>query len=259
MKFEMTAEVRDAAGKGVAHQLRRNGKIPGVLYGQGDCILLALQPTAVSKILFAHAGTTALITLKLEGATHSGTRTALLRDYQLDPVTGDILHADLFEISMNKPIRVRVPVTVVGDVPVGVKAGGVLQHSLREVHVECLPTIMPDHINVDASLLEIGQGIHVRELTVQTGVKILDDEDYMVVNVAAPISEEKLEALLTTGAEVSEPEVVGKAKEEGEEPEAEKGAPAAEAKGDKKEMKDAKEDPRKAREEPKKAKEESKK
>jgi large subunit ribosomal protein L25 len=234
MKFEMAAEIREQAGKGVARQLRRSGKIPAVLYGQGECLLLKLDPAAIIGILRAHAGSTALITVTISGSS-KGTRTALLRDYQVDPVTGEVLHADLFEVSMDKAIRVKVPVNVIGGVPAGVKEGGVLQHNLRELHIECLPAMIPDHIDVDASALEIGQGIHVRELPGAEGVRVLDEPDQMVVSVAAPISEEKLEALLTSGAvteEGKEPEVIGKGKELKEGEEAVAGAPAAEAKGE---------------------------
>jgi large subunit ribosomal protein L25 len=236
MKFEMVAEVRERSGKGVARQLRRNGKIPGVLYGQAECLLLTLDPASIIGILRAHAASTALISLKISGVSKV-MRTALLRDFQVDPVTGEVLHADLFEVSMDKAIRVKVPVTVIGGVPAGVKEGGVLQHNLRDIHIECLPSAIPDQIEVDASHLAIGQGIHVRELPRREGVRILDEADQMVVSVAAPMSEAKLEALLTSGAateEAKEPEVIGKGKEvkEGEEG-AEKAAPAAEAKTDK--------------------------
>jgi large subunit ribosomal protein L25 len=234
MRFEMAAEIREQSGKGVARQLRRSGKIPAVLYGQGECLLLKLDPAAIIGILRAHAGSTALITLTVTGSS-KGTRTALLRDYQVDPVTGEVLHADLFEVSMDKAIRVKVPVNVIGGVPAGVKEGGVLQHNLRELHIECLPAKIPDHIDVDASQLVIGQGIHVRELPHPEGVRVLDEPDQMVVSVAAPISEEKLEQLLTSGAvteEGKEPEVIGKGKELKEGEEAVAGAPAAEAKGE---------------------------
>jgi len=246
MKFDMTAEVREKSGKGVARQLRRSGKVPAVLYGEGECLLLTLDPDSVTKILRAHAGSTALISLKVAGAAGKAQRTAILRDYQVDPVSGELLHVDLFEISMNKVIRVKVPVSLIGGMPAGVKEGGVIHHNLREIHVECLPAAIPDTIEVDASNLLIGQGIHVRELARKEGVKFLDEADHMVVSVAAPISEAKLEALLTSAAvaEGKEPEVIGKGKEEvvaeGAEPAAEKGAAPAEAKpGEKGEKKEA--------------------
>ncbi|MEW6543532.1 MAG: 50S ribosomal protein L25 [Nitrospirota bacterium] len=257
MKFEMSAEVREKAGKGAARQLRRSGKVPAVLYGEGECLLLTIDPEEVVKILRAHVGTTALITLNVAGGAKRN-RTALLRDYQVDPVTGELLHLDLFEISMNKVIRVKVPVNVIGDTPAGVKEGGVLHHNLRELHVECLPSALPDSVQVDASSLAIGQGIHIREIARIEGVRFLDDPDQMVVSVAAPISEAKLEALLTSGAvaEGKEPEVIGKGKEEVVEG-AEQAAPAAEAKAGEKAEK--KEPAAAAKPEKKEAKEEKKK
>jgi large subunit ribosomal protein L25 len=235
MRFDVTAEVREKSGKGAARQLRRSGKVPGVLYGEGECLLLTLDPASVLKILRAHVGSTALISLTVNGAATQKARTALLRDFQTDPVSGELLHVDLFEISMTKPIRVKVPVSITGGMPAGVKEGGVVHHNLREIHVECLPSAMPDVIEVDASSLVIGQGIHVRELAAIPNVKVLDEPDQMVVSVAAPISEAKLEALLTSSAvaEGKEPEVIGKGKEEaveGAEPGAEKGVAAAEGK-----------------------------
>ena len=163
----------------------------------------------------------------------------MLRDYQADPVTGQLLHADLFEVSMDKPIRLKVPTVVIGGMPAGVKEGGVLPHVLREVHVECLPSAIPDRFEVDASPLIIGQGLHVKDLTAPQGVRILDGPDQTVLSIAAPMSEAKLEALLTSQAGVEqskEPEVVAKGKVvEGEEGAAapaagDKAAVAAEAK-----------------------------
>ena len=234
MKFDLAAEIKTSSGKGAARQLRRKGRVPAVLYGQGECVLLTLDPEDLREILRAHAGSTALITVKIAGATSRGTRTALLRDYQLDPVSGDVLHADLFEVLMNKAIRVKVPVSVTGGQPAGVKEGGILQHNTREIHVECLPSALPDSIPVDASALTIGQGIHVKELQPIAGVRFLDNPDQMVVSVAAPMSEAKLEALLTSAAttgEGKEPEVIAKGKEAAAAAEAAAGvAPAADAK-----------------------------
>jgi large subunit ribosomal protein L25 len=239
MKFDLTVAVREQAGKGAARSMRRAGKIPAVLYGQGECLLLTVNPEELVKILKSHAGSTALISLAVNGATSKQNRTALLRDYQIDPVTGAVLHADLFEISMSKPIRVKVPIKVIGGIPAGVKEGGVLHHNMRDVHVECLPAALPDHIEVDASALTIGSGIHVNEIGAREGVRFLDDADQMVISVAAPMSDAKLEALLTSGAGAAgEPEIMAKGKEvagaegTGAEPaKAGAAAPAGEAKG----------------------------
>jgi len=238
MKFDLTVALREQAGKGAARSMRRAGKIPAVLYGQGECLLLTVKPDELTKILKSHAGSTALISLTVTGAKSKTNRTALLRDYQIDPVTGAVLHADLFEISMSKPIRVKVPIKVVGGIPAGVKEGGVLHHNMRDVHVECLPAALPDHIEVDASALTIGTGIHVKEIGAREGVRFLDDADQMIVSVAAPMTDAKLEALLTSGAGApGEPEVMAKGKEAvgaeaGAEPaKAGAAAPAGDAKG----------------------------
>jgi large subunit ribosomal protein L25 len=236
MKFDLAVTVREQAGKGAARSMRRAGKIPAVLYGQGECLLLTVNPEELIKILKSHAGSSALIALTVAGAKSKPNRTALLRDYQVDPVSGAVLHADLFEVSMDKPIRVKVPIQVVGSVPLGVKEGGVLHHNMRDLHVECLPSALPDHIEVDASPLVIGAGIYVKEIAAREGVRFLDDPDQMVVSVAAPMSDAKLEALLTSGAGAVEPEVMTKGKEAagetapGAEP-AKAGAAAGEGKG----------------------------
>jgi large subunit ribosomal protein L25 len=216
MKFDLAVTVRDKSGKGAARQLRRSGKVPGVLYGQGECLLLTIEPEPLIKILKSQAGSTALISLSITGAKSKPKRTALLRDFQVDPVEGQVLHADLFEISMEKPIRVKVPVHVIGGTPAGVKEGGILHYNARELHVECLPAALPDHIEVDASPLGIGQGIHLKEIAKKEGVRYLDDPEQMVVSVAVPMSDAKLEALLTSQAVgpegAKEPEVVAKGK-----------------------------------------------
>ena len=227
MKFDLTVAVREQAGKGAARSMRRAGKIPAVLYGQGECLSLIANPDDLVKILKSHAGSTALISLTVNGAKSKPSRTALLRDYQVDPITGAVLHADLFEISMSKPIRVKVPVKVIGSIPAGVKEGGVLHHNMRDIHVECLPAALPDHIEVDASALTIGSGIHVKEIGAREGIRFLDEPEQMVVSVAAPMSDAKLEALLTAGAgQAGEPEVVAKGKEAGAEGAAGAAAPA---------------------------------
>lgn len=243
MKVEIAADVREEVGKGVARTLRRNGMIPGVLYGQGECLLLTLAPAEFVKILKSRAGSTALVSLTINGATSRKARTAVLRDWQIDPVSGHLLHVDLFEVSMSKQIRVKVPLSLVGGTPVGVNEGGILHHNLRELQIQCLPGSLPATIEVDASRLLIGQSMHVKELLPVEGLRFLDDPDQMVVSVAAPMSEAKLEALLTTGAvagEEKEPEVIGKGAEAPTEAEEKGLAPAAEPKAEQKEAKEEK-------------------
>ena len=151
------------------------------------------------------------------------------------------MHADLFEISMDKPIRVKVPLHLTGGMPAGVKEGGILHHNMRELHIECLPAALPDFIEVDASGLAIAQGLHLKDIAAREGVRYLDDPEQMVVSVAAPMSEAKLESLLASGAVApegeKEPEVLAKGKvagepvEGGEPAKAGAAAPAPDAKG----------------------------
>ena len=197
MKYELEVERREKAGKGVARQLRREGKIPGVLYGGGKSQFLALEHNKARKLVLSQLGHTGLLTVRMSGESE---RVAVLQDHQLDPITGAILHIDLFEVSMDKAIRVKVPVSIIGAVPIGVKEGGIVHQPLREMHIECLPGLIPDHIEVTAENLGVGEGIHVKEVEAPEGVKVLDDPGLMVVHVAIKISEAKLESLLTREA-----------------------------------------------------------
>jgi large subunit ribosomal protein L25 len=224
-RIEIQSEYRKEAGKGVARQLRMRGRIPAVLYGAGASTLLTMDPKDIDKVLHSASGENTLITLQITGSD-GGSRVAILRDFQRDPITGKVLHADLFEINMNEPIVIKVPVEVIGTVSVGVKEGGVLQHNMRELEIRCLPSLIPDHIQVDASPLGIGQSIHAKDIRLAEGIEMMTDPDQVVVSVAAPISEAKLEELLTAPKEAKEPEVLSKKEKEGEE------APKAEGKGE---------------------------
>lgn len=232
MKFAAEAAARKETGKGAARQIRRIGKIPGVLYGQGKSQLLELDPAAVRKILITQAGSTGLISLSILEGKQESQKTAVIQDYQVDPITGSLLHVDLLEVAMDKPVRVKVQVHITGSVPVGVKVDkGVLHQPMRELHIECLPNAIPDQIDIDASELGIGQGIHVRDVQSEEGIKILDDPNGMVVNVSVPISEAKLAAMLTgeagEPAAAAEPEVAGAEKAKAEPAPAEAKAPEA--------------------------------
>ena len=206
MKFEIDVQKREQAGKGVARQLRRHGRIPAVLYGRGKSLLLSMNPKDARRVIMSQAGHAGLLTVRIGDGDRQEERVAVLQDHQVDPITGAVLHVDLFEVSMDKSLRVKVPVTIIGDVPLGVKEGGILHQPLRELHVECLPAQLPDHVEVDPSSLNIGEGIRVEDVSIPPGVKVLDDGNLMVVNVTTKISEEKLEALLTREAEEGAPE-----------------------------------------------------
>ncbi|MDH4161745.1 MAG: 50S ribosomal protein L25 [Nitrospirota bacterium] len=237
-RVAMTAQVRENAGKGVARGLRRNKMIPAVLYSHGKSLPISMVNKDVTKVLNREGGEHALINLKLEGGAGAGERLALIKDYQLDPLSGALMHLDLMEVAMNEKVKIQVAVHITGN-SIGVKEGGIFQYGQRQLEVECLPTNIPDSINVDITNLKVNESLHVRDIKAPEGVRILTDGDATVATIQPPISAEKLEAMLSAAptAETGEPEVVGKKKEEGEAAAAPAGAkgkeaaPAAGAKG----------------------------
>lgn len=210
-KIEIHGRYRSTAGKGPARQLRREGKIPAVIYSKGTAKPLILDLKEVDAIRHSTAGENAIITLKVldEKEKVLGTHIAILRDFQKDPLSGAILHADLFEISMSKEIDVKVTVEIIGSVPMGVKQDqGILRHQLRELEIRCLPSDIPDRIQIDASDLGIGETIHVKDIPLPKGIQVLDHAELAVLSITTSISEEKLEALLSsTPEEGKAPEV----------------------------------------------------
>src|SRR5437867_7559001 len=173
---------REDLGKGGARKARAAGQIPGVLYGHGE------QPVAVSVgarefdlALRTHKGGNPIVNLAVGG----GEFTALIRDVQYDPLTHDILHLDFQHISLTETIEVRVAVHLTG-LPIGVKdGGGILETILRDIDVRCLPTAIPASIAVDVSHLNIGDSIHVREISVRD-VTILNEGDETIATVVPP-------------------------------------------------------------------------
>jgi large subunit ribosomal protein L25 len=229
-KIALAAQVREKAGKGVARGLRRNKMVPAVLYSHGKSTPISMGDKEVTKVLNTEGGEHALINLKLEGAKGAADRLALIKDYQVDPISGKLMHVDLMEVAMNEKVKIQVAVHVTGQA-IGVKEGGIFQYGQRHLEVECLPGQIPDFIEVDISALKINESLHVRNITAAEGVKILTDPDATVATIQPPISDAKLEEMLTATpaavAEGGEPELVKKPKKEGEA----EAAPAAEAKG----------------------------
>jgi len=211
-KVALNVELRENKGKGVARSLRRGGNIPAVMYGLGAPTALTINRKELVKIINAGVGGNTLITVNFAGQQ----RMAVLRDYQVDPISSELMHADLLEVSMEKAIHVTIPVMMVGNTPEGVKEGGILQHMAREIEVECLPASIPEHIDVDASAMSIGSSIHVGDLKLPDGVKARTEAETVIVTLVAPISDAKLDEMLAGGekGEVKEPEVLTKAKKE---------------------------------------------
>ncbi len=211
--------------KNAARRVRVNGLIPAVVYGAGlDAIAVTVDPKAITKILHSESGHNTIFDLNIEGGAASK---AMIVDWQREPIKSKLLHIDMKRIAMDKMMRVSVPVQLVG-VPVGVKTqGGILDHVLREVEIECLPSDIPSHIDVDVTGLEMNQAIHISDLPHSGKLKFLGEEDATVAHVT--VIKETVEdvAAAAAAAAPAEPEVAKKGKTD-------EAAPAPDAKGAKK-------------------------
>lgn len=236
-KNALRAVKRDIKSDEDLRSLRERGLVPGVLYGRGtQPVPLAVEAKSFGQLIQT-AGKNALITLEIDG---SGEK-ALVKDLQRDVIKRNIIHIDFQRVVMSEKIEVSVPIHTVGEAP-GVKISeGILEHLIREIKVRCLPTKIPQVIEVDVSHLEIGQSIMVRDLKKIEGVEFLTDPAQIVVNIVTPQVEEEVApagAAAAPGVTAAEPEVIakGKKEEEGTEAEAKPGeakkgdAKAAEAK-----------------------------
>lgn len=206
----ISAERREEHGKGAARSLRRVGMVPGVLYREGKAQSLKMPQKEICKLLNTISGEQVIVDLHF---TDGERKLALLKDFQVDPVSRELLHTDFFEVSLTETIRVSVHVLTVGE-PVGVKRdSGILQHALREVEIECLPDKIPGKVEIDIAKLELGQSVHVSDLIFEEGIKVLTDPDDVIVTVVTPVVEE-VPAAGEAAAVAAEPEVVKKGKKE---------------------------------------------
>ena len=213
MEAVLEAQARDTFGKNEARRTRRGGQVPGILYGGGGktATPIAVAPKALLKILHSEAGQNTLISLKLDG---SGNNRVLVKDFQLDPITHEVLHVDLLQIAMDKLLQVTIPVIVHGE-PKGVKQqGGILEIIRREVVIEVLPADIPEHVDVDVTELMLHQGVRVRDIAVDAKWKPVSDLDLMLVHVIMPKAVEVAAPADAATAAVAEPEVLKKGKKE---------------------------------------------
>ena len=212
----LSAIPRADTGKGVARSLRRNGEVPGVIYGHGrEPQSLAIPARDLDRLLQHVAYESTVIELAIEGRT---SRT-LIREIQRHPFKRQILHVDFQELVAGETVTVRIPLVLVG-LPAEVRTGGaIMDQTLRELEIEVDPANMPNHIDVDVSELAIGHSIHVRDLRIPAGVTVLVDEDTSVVAVHAPraVTEETVAVPDPDAAAVAEPEVIRAKKPDDEE------------------------------------------
>jgi large subunit ribosomal protein L25 len=234
-QITVEAKPRDDRGKNAARRMRRQGQVPGVLYGgDGKSVTLALNTKQLAAILRSQSGHNTIFKVKLA----TGDQSAMLKDWQVDPLIGCLLHVDLLRVAMDVRIQVKVPVHTFGE-PQGVKLqGGIFEMVTREVEVECLPSDIPGEIRVDVSELMIGKQLRVGDLPIDTAkIKLLTDPQRVVAHVVALRAEEEkpAEAVAAEAAAPAEPEVIKKGKKEAEEGEEAAAAPAAEEKEKEKE------------------------
>lgn len=214
---ELQADIREGKGKELNKKLREEGLVPAVVYKKGeDTVNLKIDRKTLTKALHTEAGENVIIKLHIDGAKKRKERTVIFKDIQRDPIKDCLLHVDFQEISLTETLRVKVRIAPKGEA-VGVKQeDGVLQHVLWEVEVECLPTNIPEKIDVDISGLKVGDAIHVRDIKVPEGVKILEEPEAVVFSVEHA---KKIEDIIAAPAEgeTEEPEVIREKKEKPEE------------------------------------------
>ena len=222
MNLTIPTQPREAFGKNASYRIRQTGRIPAVLYGEGrPSQALVVDKKDIIRILKSETGLNTLFKITIEG----GERDVMIKDVQINPLTDEVIHADLIQIDMNKAIRVEVPIELVGEA-VGVKAeGGFIDFMTRALMIECLPAMIPEHLIVDVSGLRLHQSIKVSEVVLPEGVKLITEPGAVVALVQVP-HEEKAEAAPAVEEEVeaaaaapAEPEVIKKERAEKPEPE----------------------------------------
>jgi len=189
---ELNVELRTKAGKGISRQLRSQGLIPGVVYGKGiEAVSVTVNPRDLAAAIAGDGGQNNLITLK--GDAKLNGMTVIVADLLLDSLRGDMKHVDLHKINMTEKVHVQVPLNMAGTAA-GVKEGGLLDVVIHAIDVECLPAQIPAHIDVDVTDLGIGNTIHVSELQVPEGVKVLADPTAPVVSIHGKAKDEEAPA-----------------------------------------------------------------
>jgi len=239
---ELMGTVRPGAGKGVAKRLRRAQQVPGIVYGGGGGpVRVTVKEKDLAILMAAQGRGNLIIRLALDGGDGAAQRTVLLKDVQMDPVRGCPLHVDFLEIAMDRRIRVEVPVTLEGQA-LGKTKGGLVEWHLRRVTVDCLPSAIPETLRVNISSLDVGDALHVRDLPVPEGARVLGDGGRAVVSVTVPAAEEEAAPAAAAEAAPAEPEVLTKREGKEEAPPAteEKAKKEPEKKGREKEPEKAK-------------------
>ena len=228
MDATLEAVKREGRGKNEANRLRASGRIPAVVYGSKkegkapEGVALAVDPKSLLRILHSDSGANTLITLRVDGTEAR----VMVKEYQLDPVTHHLLHADFYQLAMDKAITVTVPIVLKGEARGVKQQGGIVDFITRDIEVQCLPTDIPENIPVDVTELNLHDSIRLKDLAQGEKWKAITDGETMIVHVVMPKAEEAAAAATDATAEAAapaaataEPEVIKKGKEEKEEKE----------------------------------------
>ncbi|MPZ17132.1 MAG: 50S ribosomal protein L25 [Luteitalea sp.] len=213
MAAVLEAAKRETRGKNAAHRLRTQGQVPAVVYSGGmENIAVAVDAKTLSRILHSDSGVNSLIDLSLDESSAK----VLVKDFQLDPVTHEILHADFFRVAMHKQLTISVPVMLKGEARGVKQQTGMLDFVTREIEVECLPGDIPEHIEIDVSELVIGDGVRVGDLPPNDKWQAVSEPETMIVHIVAPHVEKAPEEEVAVEPAVAEPELIKKGKPEKE-------------------------------------------
>ncbi len=219
--FSLSARIRDNKGKGVARRLRRDDQIPAIFYGpNAKTTMLSVNYCDLEGIIRQTTSENIILGLQIESESGIESKKVMLKELQIDPIQDTYLHADFYEISMDKELTVDIPVHLV-NTPIGVTKGGILQHVKREITITCLPDNLVDSLELDVSGLDIGESIHIRDIEIPEGIKTTQEDHLTIAVVVAPSAipeEEEVEEI----EEVEETEDQ-KVEEEGEDKETQSG------------------------------------
>lgn len=208
-RVKLSATKREGFGKGYNNRLRSQGFIPAIFYGEGEeNIPIRVKTKDFIKTLTTEAGENVIIDLEILDGNKKERKTAILKEKQIHPIRREVLHADFYSISLKEKLQIKIPIDLIGESP-GVKMGGIIEHSIREIKVRCLPTKIPDYIKVDISGLEIGDSIHIIDLEPMEGVEILEDPDQLLLTIIPPKVKEEEKAIPSK----EEPEVIMRRRE----------------------------------------------
>lgn len=211
---ELKTNIRTATGKGCARALRREGKIPAVLYGpDSETLLLTLFVSDFEQVIKENRPSKVLLNLVIQNGD-AYTKSAIIKEIQSEPITNNLRHIDFYEIAMDRKIMVKVPVVTTGK-SIGVELGGTLQMVRREIEVLCLPTEIPESIEIDVTEFDIGDSFHVKDISLEGNVEIQADVNFTVVTILSPKKEEEVvEEIEEEGEEVAEGEETPEAESE---------------------------------------------